>query len=252
MDLQIGDRETNILLANMVMSCTSQNNSLLESFLHTQSGMNAIKKAIIAGSISLSAFLASPIADKLDKKVTEEIVEQVMKNSNIDYDIDGDPIELEKIPNYVEKLEAISKIVLASTNSCGKQTPQVDPEMILWYCFKYDFDIALLCAQAHWESHFGADSNARRCQLTKSLFSVGLYDNGKNVCSYDSFEDSIPHYIKLMKNDYLRNKSVDQLLRDKGFVNFDNKRYASNPNYEKNLRNTRAKYMRLYPVLVKS
>lgn len=243
------DREICLLVENFVKSNSSVNNYILESFFQTPKGISAIKKAIITGAVSLSAFLASPIADKFDKKITDEIVKQVVQNSDIDYDIDGEPIELERIPNYVEKLEAISKIVASSINAVGVDVPPVNPEFILWYCFKYDFDIPLLCSQAHWESHFGADPNARRCQLTKSLFSVGLWDSGKNVCSYDSFEDSIPSYIKLMKRDYLENKSVDQLLTNKGFVNFDNKRYASNPNYEKNLRATRDKYIRLYPIL---
>lgn len=246
--------EFDLFLNEVLLSETSQYNSLLEAFIQTPKGIAAIKKAILIGAISLTAFLASPLASRLDKRITEEIVEQVIENTDMQYDYDGDAVDFSKIPNFAEKLEAVTKIVAASAKIGGSKYSAdnlpVDPAMIVWYCFKYDFDIPLLCAQAHWESHFGADPAAKRCQKTKSMFSVGLYDSGKNLFSYDTFEDSIPHYIKLMKKDYLRNgKTAEQLLRDRHFVNFDNKRYASNPNYEKDLRNTRNKYLKLYPVL---
>lgn len=232
---------------------TSYNNALLESFLNTPKGIAAIKKAIIIGAISLSAFLSSPIVNKLDNDIKEEIIEDVMKSKEGQLtDKDGDVIDFEKIPHFAEKLEAVTKVIAMSAKAIGYKGDKlpVDPAMIVYYCWKYNYDIPMLLAQAHWESHFGADKNAKRAQKTKSMFSVGLYDNGKNVVSYDSFEDSIPSYINLLKKDYLvHNKSVNDLLKDGGFVNFDGKRYASNPRYEQELRNTRNKYLKMFPVL---
>ena len=247
--------EFDLFLNEILLSETSQYNSLLESFIQTPRGIAAIKKAILVGAISLSAFLASPLASKLDKRITEEIVEQVMENIDKRYDYDGDVIDFSKIPDFAEKLEAVTKIIAASINIEGSlyniNKLPVDPAMIVWYCFKYNFDIPLLCAQAHCENHFGADPKAKRCQKTKSLFSVGLYDDGRNLFNYDKFEDSIPHYIRLMKNDYLINgkKTINQLLQNNSLVNMDNKRYAFDRNYESKVRATRNKYMKLYPIL---
>ena len=101
-------------------------------------------------------------------------------------------------------------------------------EIVVDLCIKHEFDITLLLAQAKVESCYGTKGRALK---TKSVFGVGAYDNGVNRYYYKNVNDSIEPYIILVKRDYLCNKTVDELLRH--YVNYDNKRYASNKRYEK-------------------
>jgi hypothetical protein len=83
------------------------------------------------------------------------------------------------------------------------------------------------------------------------LFSVGAWDNGQNRAKYASQNDAIKHYIQSMLEDYLDggNISVDELLSDGNFVNFNGKRYASDKKYERRLRSIRNTLLRTYPCL---
>lgn len=101
---------------------------------------------------------------------------------------------------------------------------------------------------AHLESCFGATNRAKR---TNSVFSVGAYDNGKDIVTYSDPNESIYGYIKLINNDYLINgKTINDLLRPGGFINKNGHRYASKKNYEKILRNIRNKIINTYPELI--
>lgn len=123
-----------------------------------------------------------------------------------------------------------------------------DVEYLVKLCHDYDYDIPLLIAQARQESQFGTTPRARRYN---SLFSVGAWDNGQNRAKYASQNDAIKDYIHSMLEDYLDggNISVDYLLSDGNFVNFDGKRYASDKKYEKRLRSIRNSLLRNYPCL---
>lgn len=100
--------------------------------------------------------------------------------------------------------------------------------VILDLCIKHNFDISLLLSQAKVESCYGTKGRSLK---TKSVFGVGAYDNGVNRYHYKHVNDSIEPYIILVKNDYLRNKSIDELLNH--YVNYKGERYASNKRYEK-------------------
>ena len=125
---------------------------------------------------------------------------------------------------------------------------QFDVEYLVRLCHEYDYDIPLLIAQARQESQFGTTPRARR---HNSLFSIGAWDNGQNRARYSSQNDAIKDYILSMLEDYLDggNISVDNLLADGKFVNFDGKRYASDRKYEKKLRGIRNTLLRNYPCL---
>lgn len=99
-------------------------------------------------------------------------------------------------------------------------------------CEKYNVDICFVLAQGEIESHFGTKGMASKLN---SIFNVGIYDNktaeeinGKYKFEYPN--ESIEPYLKLLTNRYLVDKTEEDLL--KKFVDIDNKRYASNPNYE--------------------
>lgn len=99
-------------------------------------------------------------------------------------------------------------------------------------CEKYNIDICFVLAQGEMESHFGTKGIASKLN---SVFNVGIYD-GKtseeidNKYKFEYPNESIEPYLKLLTTRYLVNKTEEDLL--KKFVDIDNKRYASNPNYE--------------------
>lgn len=101
-------------------------------------------------------------------------------------------------------------------------------------CDEYGIDVRFAMAQAEVESHYGTKGIAAK---TNIVWNVKAYDgltaadmkkNG-DICSHPDF--SIEPYLKLLKNDYLVNGKTEEDLFVE-FVNFDNKRYASNTEYE--------------------
>ena len=158
------------------------------------------------------------------------------------------------IPNYdYEKIKEKQKAVkiyiaeVLAKHGKGLQDLKFNPDNLVLACYMYNYDLPLLLAQLQVESHFGTTDRAKR---TNSMFSVGSYDDGKDVVKYKNQDASIVPYIKLINRNYLLDgkKDVDDLLQN--FVNGAGKRYASNPNYENDLKKTRYKIMRLHPELL--
>lgn len=127
---------------------------------------------------------------------------------------------------------------VALINEVQKYITQVAPSSnlrgyaIVEECEKYNVNVCFVLAQGEIESHFGTKGVASRLN---SVFNVGIYD-GKTSEQIDSkykFEypnESIEPYLKLLTTRYLVNKTEEELLIK--FIDINNKRYASNPNYE--------------------
>lgn len=106
-------------------------------------------------------------------------------------------------------------------------------------CEKYDIDIRFVLAQAQIESHFGTTGIAKK---TNNVFNVGAYDGKASdqihkKFKYDHPDYSIEPYLKLLFKNYITENGNELLLLNK-YVNKQGKRYASNPNYETQLRIT--------------
>lgn len=147
------------------------------------------------------------------------------------------------------KIEACTKYMEKALSNQGfkPNDTKLNPRALVLASEEYSFDLPLLMAAAHLESCFGATNRAKR---TNSVFSVGSYDNGKNVVTYSDPNESIDGYITLINNDYLINgKTINDLLKPGGFVNKNGHRYASKKNYEKLLRSIRNKIISQYPEL---
>ena len=151
-------------------------------------------------------------------------------------------------PKFEEKVAAIKEYMTmaAKNQNYDPKKIQISAEKMVEACNKAGFDLPLLIAQAHLESCFGLTPRARK---TNSVFSVGSYDSGKNACTYSTQDDSIEPYINLMKNNYLGQKSVGDILKPGAFVNNQNNRYATDKNYEKKVANIRNKIIAKYPIL---
>lgn len=116
-------------------------------------------------------------------------------------------------------------------------TSKLTGECIVDKCLYYNIDIIFVLAQGQIESHYGTAGTAKN---TNSVFNIGAYDGHsastqrKNGFGFNHPNDSVEPYLKVLINDYLVNKTTNDLLYN--YVNKYNMRYASNPEYEKFLR----------------
>ena len=100
-------------------------------------------------------------------------------------------------------------------------------------CEKYGIPVTFTLAQGEIESHFGTKGLAYR---TTSIWNVGAYD-GHSLMDishkYANPNDSVIPYLDLLINNYLPNKTVEDLLES--FVDINGNRYASDKHYETKL-----------------
>lgn len=135
-------------------------------------------------------------------------------------------------------------------NGYSVTSTKLKPETLVRASQKTGFDLPFLLAAAHQESCFGATPRSHR---TNSVFSVGSYDDGRNVVNYSDPNESVEDYIRLLKKDYLVNgKTINDLLKPNSFVNFDGKRYAQDRKYEQRINSIRNRIIKNYPELIQN
>lgn len=202
-----------------------------------------IKKALLVG-ITASAILA--VIAKLDisdtqKKELKNMVETEMVSDTISQ---NDTIHDQKVQACKDYMEWAMK-----NQGYDWSTTKLTPEALVTACEENNFNLAFTMAIANLESCFGQTPRAKR---TNSVFSVGSYDNGKNVVTYSHPNESIVPFINLIKNDYISNgKSIEDLLSPGNFVNKIGNRYASNLKYENQVKNIMNRIINMYPILGK-
>ena len=197
--------------------------------------LRTVKRLLYAGfatSVILTAVMNLNVSDAI-KREAEEIIMSNQPDST-----------------FIQRVNAVKKYMKAAAENQGYNPEDIklSPEAMVLAADENDFDLPFLLAQAHLESCFGLTPRARK---TNSVFSVGCYDNGKNVCKYSTQDDSIVPYINLIKNDYLVDgKTIENLLQKGKFVNAINKRYASDPYYEGKVKNIRNRIVSKFPELI--
>lgn len=195
------------------------------------------KKALMAG-IATTAIVASINSLNINQNSKNQLMDLVKQELLAKQD---------SIHN--EKVKAVQDYINVAVKNQGfnPQNLKLSAEEMVNACEEYGYDLPLLMAQAHLESCFGF---GRRARETGSVFSIGCYDNGKNRVKYATQNDSIRPYIRIMQRDYFGDdKTVDNLLTPKSFVNKQGNRYAQDKNYENKVKNIRNKILRKYPVL---
>jgi hypothetical protein len=119
---------------------------------------------------------------------------------------------------------------------------KLSSEFLVKKCLEYNVDIVFVLAQGLLESHFGTKGLSA---TTNSVWNVGTYDDGQILYSYESPDESLDPYLKLLNERYLINitpngdtiyKDISHLTQDKGYINDDGKRYATAEGYENALR----------------
>ena len=221
---------------------------LLNEIICEEKNLEAVKKRIkqmIIGGVSLAAIIYGIEKSNLMDNIKQQLIQFTKEEVQVEQEEDtlaNDPIFNEKI----DAVEEYMRIALANQNFTLNDT-QLTAEALVRASYEHNFDLPLLVAAAHLESCFGATPRARR---TNSVYSVGLYDNGKNAITYSHPNESINGYIRLMTSDYLiKGKTINDLLKPGQFVNKNGHRYASAKNYENKLRSIRNKIKRNYPIL---
>jgi len=201
-----------------------------------------IKKMLLTG-VALTSIIAAINGINISQERKAEL-KQIAKQEQLMIQQQN---ERDSIKNI--KIEACKKYMLYALKNqgfSGKST-QLSPEALVEASEKYSFDLPFLMAAAHLESCFGATNRAKK---TNSVYSVGAYDNGKNIITYAHPNDSIEGYIRLLKNDYLINgKTIEDLLKPGCFVNKNGHRYASKKNYETLLKSVRNRIIKKFPEL---
>ena len=156
------------------------------------------------------------------------------------------------IPNYHEKVAAVEDYLITSFTYYGHperlKNLDITAKDFVIVSYEEDIDLPLLLAAGWIETKMGTEGVCIS-RGTNSMYSVGAWDDGTTRNYYDSKVESMYHYAQIIKNDYLRGRDVDTLLKDGNFVNKNGHRYASNPRYERDLRNTRNKILKNYEVL---
>jgi hypothetical protein len=118
----------------------------------------------------------------------------------------------------------------------------LSPEHLVTKCLEYDTDIIFVLAQGLLESHFGTRGKAAE---TNSVWNVGTYDNGRILYRYDTPDQSLEPYLTLVNEKYLIEvtsqgdtifKDLYHLVQDKGYTNYDGRRFASARGYENGMR----------------
>lgn len=223
--------------------------------------MNSIAKkiviALLAGTITFAAVPMilnrvgqnNPAVENADQSGLLGKIKSLWENlKNKDSQVTNKMKEDAVDPNFKEKVEALTAYMetAAKNQKYDPKAIRITPEAMIKACNQTNFDLPLLIAQAHLESCFGLTPRARR---TNSVFSVGSYDSGKNAATYASQDACILPYINLMKDNYLKDRSVDDLLKPGSFVNGQNMRYASDKSYENKVKSIRNRIISKYPIL---
>ena len=141
--------------------------------------------------------------------------------------------------NYVSKLKREIATEIDSYMDYIAPKNKVNSVILFELCDEYNIDVRFAMAQAQVESHFGTKGTAAK---TNSMFNVGAFDGHsaarqkRNGYGYNTVNDSIEPYLKLLKSSYLVNgKTIKNLMIN--YVNKYGMRYASDKRYERMLRN---------------
>ena len=119
---------------------------------------------------------------------------------------------------------------------------ELSPQYLVEKCLEYDTDIIFVLSQALLESHFGTKGKAAE---TNSVWNVGTYDDGQILYRYRTANESLEPYLKLVNDKYLIEvtargdtifKDLHHLVQDRGYTNYDGRRFASARGYENGMR----------------
>ena len=112
----------------------------------------------------------------------------------------------DQIPNYHELVQTVKEYMNWAVNCVGHDYSEIEiaPETLVELSYAYKYDLPMLLAALHLESHFGITPRAKR---TGSPCSIGCWDNGKDKVYYNKQNEAVEDYIRIMQDNYIRNRS---------------------------------------------
>lgn len=144
--------------------------------------------------------------------------------------IDVKEEEQQRRKQYYESITSELVIAVSDYITTHDNNSQLSANLIISLSDLYDINLKFILAQAHLESHFGTQGLAKH---TNSIFNVGTYDDGQILHRYEHPNESIEPYLQLLRNNYLIDKTEEDLLEK--FIDRNGSRYASSQQYEKDL-----------------
>ena len=237
---------TETQICYLVLNKQDNNYAVLNENVNFNSLKRKIKHLLLIG-VTLAgitmAITKLPVSEVEKEELTHFAKQELLAKQKTEQE----QMRLDSISNV--KINACQAYMEKALKNQGYNNDSTDlsPQALVKASEKYSFDLPLLMAAAHLESCFGATPRAKR---TNSVYSVGAYDNGRDMITYSHPDQSIDGYINLLNNDYLTDgKTIDDLLKPGGFINKNGHRYASKKNYEALLKSVRNKIIAQYPEL---
>lgn len=195
-----------------------------------------IRKALLLG-MSVAAISAAIRHSDIPNVFKKKLIDDVEQQASVD--TTGFAQKVKDVRAYMENALTNQGYSMKSTG--------LKPETLVSVSMKTGFDLPFLMAAAHQESCFGATPRARR---TNSVYSVGSYDDGRNVVTYADPNDSVEDYVDLLNRRYLVDgKTIHDLMTPGKFVNDQGNRYASDKNYETKIKSIRNRIIKQFPDL---
>lgn len=191
---------------------------------------NTLKYASLAFLFGMIIFAIPTSIILIDKHHLEKnyVFEVYRENLELDYYRSKDAL-VDVVDSYIKEV-APSSIMngIAFVNKCDE----------------YNMNLFFVIAQAQVESAFATKGLG---QKMNSAFNVKAYDGkgSKYMDKYHHPDESIEPYIVLIKNDYMGDSKTEMDLMD-NYVNFEGKRYATNPDYEAMMLSTYKKLIDRY------
>ena len=192
-----------------------------------RSVLKYIVLGLFFGLISLSVYMFISVRERhyAEKNYVFEVYRE---NLELDYYRSKDVL-VDVVDSYIKEV-APSSIMngIAFVNKCDE----------------YNMNLFFVMAQAQVESAFATKGLG---QKMNSAFNVKAYDGkgSKYMDKYHHPDESIEPYIVLIKNDYMGDSKTEMDLMD-NYVNFEGKRYATNPDYEAMILSTYKKLIDRY------
>jgi hypothetical protein len=233
-------------------------NEVFEQCMVNENFKGAIIGLALMGTLGYGMYKSCMKSDQFTPEEKERIETIYNKDEITETDIPDFDSKVEAVTKYMEDMMKLRYGHRKTSNGTPKWKIEYDkitlsPEYLVLTCAKYKYDLPLLLATANVESIFGTSA---RCHsgtngnpATHSVFSVGSVDSGANRNYYKNDNDSVVPYIKLMLNNYLVDKTVDDVLKPGKLVNADGNRYATDTKYENTLKYHRNKIIKNYPEL---
>ncbi|MCX2742669.1 hypothetical protein OO013_02265 [Mangrovivirga sp. M17] len=134
-------------------------------------------------------------------------------------------------------LDRPNMVWTVKTNLTGESIANAARRTYLKYGrdFSKVLPVSFVLAQAQLETSLGVKTKGNR----NNAFNIGEYDGGTQdwVEKITDPEMGTAMYMDLMAEDYLSKRTPEELLKDGGYLNEDDNRYASDKKYEEGLRN---------------